>query len=312
VSKSESDSKQSLFREKAFLRLSSPEQLDQRIEVVSPTGWIALIALIVLALAILVWSIFGEISEKITGDGIVAYDNRGIIGVSSRGSGQINGISVREGDHVNAGDILANISQDEIVNEIAQLQGRPGSGDYLKTLQEELETASVIRAPVSGAILDINYSPYSYIEQGGLLCRIVEDADASEDILVILYVPLLSGKTIEAGMPVAVSPEVSNKEEDGYLVGKVKSVSRYAVSTESMMTVLDSQQLVDSLSAQGAMLEVQVELVRDETAPSGYLWSRAINTPDEVAVEVLCQGDIQVSGYRPITLLLPFLEPLLP
>ena len=50
-----------IFREKAMNRVSSPEQLNDYIRVTSPSVWIVLIALIVLLIGMLAWSILGRI-----------------------------------------------------------------------------------------------------------------------------------------------------------------------------------------------------------------------------------------------------------
>ena len=49
----------SVFREKNLEKMSSPEQLDDYIKVMTPSVWIALIALVVLIIGILAWTIFG-------------------------------------------------------------------------------------------------------------------------------------------------------------------------------------------------------------------------------------------------------------
>ena len=52
----------SLFRKKVSLeKISSPEQMDDVIRVTTPAVWIALIALIALLVAILIWAIFGTV-----------------------------------------------------------------------------------------------------------------------------------------------------------------------------------------------------------------------------------------------------------
>ena len=49
----------SIFREKSLKKVSSPEQMDEYIRVITPSVWIALIALAVLLTGFLAWSIFG-------------------------------------------------------------------------------------------------------------------------------------------------------------------------------------------------------------------------------------------------------------
>ena len=49
----------SVFREKSLEKMSSPDQMDDYIKVMTPSVWIALIALAVLIIGILAWTIFG-------------------------------------------------------------------------------------------------------------------------------------------------------------------------------------------------------------------------------------------------------------
>lgn len=53
-----------LFREKSIERVSSPEQLNDYIRVTNPSVWIVLLALVVLLVGILAWSIFGTVEVE--------------------------------------------------------------------------------------------------------------------------------------------------------------------------------------------------------------------------------------------------------
>ena len=57
-----------IFREKSMKRVSSPEELNDYIRVTTPSVWIVLIALAVLLVGMLAWSIFGTV-ERHTADG---------------------------------------------------------------------------------------------------------------------------------------------------------------------------------------------------------------------------------------------------
>lgn len=59
-----------IFRNKSLERVSSPEQLNDYIRVTSPSVWIVLIALVVLLVGMLTWSIFGKVQVH-TADGSV-------------------------------------------------------------------------------------------------------------------------------------------------------------------------------------------------------------------------------------------------
>lgn len=51
-----------IFREKSMERVSSPEQLDDYIRVTTPSVWLVLLALVILLVGILAWSVFGTVT----------------------------------------------------------------------------------------------------------------------------------------------------------------------------------------------------------------------------------------------------------
>lgn len=108
-----------IFRKTALDKLSSPEQLDQLVQVVMPAGWLALIALMLLLLIVVIWSIFGSIPTRVNGQGIL-LSTGGIQDVVSLSEGEILEILVSPGDMVTKDQMVAQISQkslsDQIVN----------------------------------------------------------------------------------------------------------------------------------------------------------------------------------------------------
>ncbi len=61
----------SVFRKKSLERLSSPERLEQLIQVVKPQDWLALATLGALVVFALGWSIFGRIPITVSGRGVL-------------------------------------------------------------------------------------------------------------------------------------------------------------------------------------------------------------------------------------------------
>lgn len=68
-----SDDPNSLFRKESLERLSSPEQLDQLIQIVSPKSWLPLVTLGSLVSLALIWSIWGRIPVTATGQGVLVH-----------------------------------------------------------------------------------------------------------------------------------------------------------------------------------------------------------------------------------------------
>ncbi|GAB4374044.1 MAG: hypothetical protein Kow00121_17940 [Elainellaceae cyanobacterium] len=65
------DSKTSIFRQESLERLSSPEQLDQLMQIVTPKSWLPLATLGCLVLLGLIWSIVGRIPITATAQGVL-------------------------------------------------------------------------------------------------------------------------------------------------------------------------------------------------------------------------------------------------
>lgn len=127
---SDKDTGKRLFRKVALERLSSPEQLDQLMRITSPLDWVALLAVGVLLVCGVLWGIWGSIPTKVEGSGIL-MSRGGVYTVSARGSGNVKSIRFKEGDVVQAGQVVAIIGQpgvrDEILsleNEISQLKAQ--------------------------------------------------------------------------------------------------------------------------------------------------------------------------------------------
>ncbi|MCR5399521.1 MAG: hypothetical protein K6E68_08335 [Lachnospiraceae bacterium] len=57
-----------IFRKKSLDRISSPEQLNDYIKVTTPSVWVILIAVILLLVGMLAWSVFGSVTME-TADG---------------------------------------------------------------------------------------------------------------------------------------------------------------------------------------------------------------------------------------------------
>lgn len=67
-SQTKTKDKAGIFREKSLERVSSPEELNDYIRVTTPSVWIVLIALVLLLVGMLAWSVFGTV-EKHNEDG---------------------------------------------------------------------------------------------------------------------------------------------------------------------------------------------------------------------------------------------------
>lgn len=106
-----------IFRKVALERLSSPEQLDQLLQVTNPRGWLALGALGALLLTSLVWAIFGSIPTEAGGEGILLRQG-GVTSLVAAEQGQVEEVLVSVGDVIEKGQVVARVRQQELLRQI--------------------------------------------------------------------------------------------------------------------------------------------------------------------------------------------------
>jgi len=310
---------QSLFREVSLEKLSSPEQLDELIKVTSPRAWLALIAIGCILLSAIIWGFFGSIPTKIEGQGIL-LNNGGIFSVQHHASGQVSDIRVRVGDMVKKGDVVARIELPELVAEINSLQSgitemehnkRTDTPEYktaknqLTELREKLDYQSQIVSPKNGRILELNISKGSIVQPGEPLLML-EEYGGTVKLEAVIYVPAEQGGSIKPGMEAQISPTIVNKEEYGFMHGRVISVSDYPATTQSMMQTLGNEKLVSLLAGQGAPLMVRIDLIPDGTTQSGYSWSSPDGPPMTIQSGTIIQSTVITKREKPIIKVIPF------
>lgn len=110
-------SQQSVFRKISLDRLASPEQLDQLMQVTTPRGWVAMLALGILLLTAIVWGCIGRIPETVHGQGMLIKSG-GVLQVVPLAGGRVTDIAVSVGDPVSAGQIVARVAQPALADEL--------------------------------------------------------------------------------------------------------------------------------------------------------------------------------------------------
>jgi len=269
-----------IFRQAALERLSSPEQLDQLMRIVQPMGWTILLALGLLLLAAILWGVFGSIPTRVVGQGILLARG-GVNDVVSLASGQIVDIYFGVGDVVQAGQVVARISEpDQPVN-------------------------TKVVSPYAGHIVEIKVDDGSLVERGTPILSVEAGGEGPGNLEAVIYVPTAEGKQIRPGMDVQLSPSTVKREEFGFILGQVVSVGEVPATRQGMFRVLGSEELVQVLSVGGALIEVHVDLILDAETPSGYAWSSSSGPPVQIDSGTFCTAWIEVREQRPLSLVLP-------
>ncbi len=404
-----------IFRKVALERLSSPEQLDQMVQVTNPRGWLALAGLGALIAAALVWGFWGSIPTEALGEGILIRQG-GVSDLVAPANGQVDQVLVKVGEMISRGQPVARIRQDVLNRQIqdsrsklastrAEYQQQLRSADEQKRLrardlaqqrtnlertivtlekdlvllQERLEaeqklledglitkqgvlttqqTLNSKRDELAGHRLELNglelkrlqadqqldqqletrqtsirdldlelrelnarltenvsvVSPFSgrvleiLTDRGDVVSpgsSILSVEVVSEDLMAVLFVPASSGKRVQLGMTVRVSPSTVKREEYGSMLGKVTWVAEFPSTSRGMTRLLGNEALVNKLMSAGPPIQVNVALTRDPSTPTGYRWSSSRGPSLKISSGTLAQGNVVVKDNRPIGLLIP-------
>lgn len=108
-----------IFRKTALDRLSSPEELDQLMQVTTSKSWLALVACCLLVVVAVVWGIWGSVRINVYGRGIL-IKHGGVYVATATGEGRVAQLLVREEESVTNQQILARLRVPELEMKIYQ------------------------------------------------------------------------------------------------------------------------------------------------------------------------------------------------
>ena len=115
--------KNKLFRKVALDRLSSPEQLDTMVQIVTLKSWVMVAPLVALVVLAVLWGIFGSIASKVNGSALL-MQRGGLSDITSGSTGRITLMKINVGDTVDVGQVMAILAQPELVANIKSLEDR--------------------------------------------------------------------------------------------------------------------------------------------------------------------------------------------
>jgi multidrug resistance efflux pump len=193
--------------------------------------------LLVLCVAIIVFSCMGQIDEYASGPAVVRIEGRNE--VTAPNAAVIERIMVSPGDHVAAGDVLMRFAasaenaelssiERELSDRLAAFLRDPGDREAREAVSDlrsrrELARASVerktLRADRAGIVGDVRIRSGQLVEPGMPLCTLLGDAQGSGVITALLpgqYLPLLA-----AGQTLRLTLDGFEKDVQGMTIERV-------------------------------------------------------------------------------------------
>ena len=129
-------SRKTTFRKGTSLRLTTPERLDRTLAVTSARGWIALLAILVVATAVGVWSVVGEVATYVEAHGFLLNRGGRVVDAVATGPGRLSTVVVAVGDEIEKDAVVALIANEELAaryaGALALVEERTRALDALK------------------------------------------------------------------------------------------------------------------------------------------------------------------------------------
>ena len=138
---------QQIFRAKALERISSPENIDQLMQVVGPKDWLPLVVLGSLTVLAVVWSVTGRLPTTVSARGILTHPHR-VLDLQTLGSGRLEKLHIKTGDVVRKDDIIAYLDQFELRRRLEEDRG-PTGGTAGSESGEEFDPDRAASSPAS-------------------------------------------------------------------------------------------------------------------------------------------------------------------
>ena len=299
-----------IFSRAALDKLRSPDRLDMLLPITTPIGWMSLVAVGLLLISVILWSIFGSFTVRADGKGMI-LDAGGVADITHVAGGKIAHVYVHEGAAIKKGDLIARLEQPSQSADTNMAQYGPqlsssmkDTADRVYQYRAKLYQQVVSRDVVSdydGIVEDIMVRKGSVISSGEPLCT-VRLTQKRSDLMGVMYVPVDKGKRIEPGQTIQLVPNGVDVQESGSLIGVVRTVSNYPVALKSIERQVSNPELAQWLmaSGQGAVVEVSFVLVKDDNNPSGYLWTSFVGEHKPITAGSFCTGSVIIERRAPI------------
>jgi len=276
-----------LFRQEALERLSSPERLDQLMQVVSPKAWLPLTTIGFLVVVAGTWSIVGRIPLTVNGQGVLIRP-QSVVPFQMPTEGKILTLNVKSGDTIKKDQVLGTIDQGKLKQDLTHEQAK-----LAELLGQNQETTGLQK---QGVILKLQ----NLAQQRITLNDNLRAAQAFLPILREKSLGSLSQKREnilqQMQQTKALVPTLKERLELRRNLKKEGAISQDVV--------LQSQQDLIQSTSQVAELETQLKDIDRQQAESEAEYIKNLNTVKElknqlqsidVQVADLTQQDVQKS-----------------
>lgn len=174
----------------------------------------------------------------------------------------------------------------------------------LALLEGERGRTTVVRSAFAGRVVEVKAGRGTLVGTETPVV-LLERSGSEAGMEVVMYVASNDGKKINPGATAELLPATAQRDEHGYVVGKVSYISDYPATPQALLATLGSEELVKELASVSAPFEVRIRLDKQD---GGLVWTRAKNDAPDIRAGTLCSGKVTVRNERPIGFVIPALR----
>jgi multidrug resistance efflux pump len=304
--------KSDIFRKSALDSVATPEQLDQQVRIMKPVTWIILCAVAIGFITLTIWGTVGNIISGVTYEGVI-FPNTDVSAVVSKTTGIVSEIMARQGDYLEAGDIIAVVYNQAYIDDIRRMKKElllydENSAEFhkaeeaLNEVKENYIRDNVIVSSESGYVQNI-ITDNTPVAAGDRIATIMTDDKANTYKEVIVYVPKQEALSLTCGMMAEISPEFAPREEYGYMKGTVSSISDVPVTEESIIKHMGTMDYVSEILPDTGCVEVKIRLDIDKNTGASFQWSNKKGEELSIEIGTICDIYIVTKEQKPINLI---------
>lgn len=291
----------------------SYKEINKPVDLTTKINWIILLSILILVTGVIFWGFFGEIDITVQTQGALVSSG-GFTELYSSTEGRIYNVGIRIGDSIEKGDIIARVEKTELINEILDLEQKIDTLDdeqiklekinELNNLKRKLREETFIIANENGIISELYIKKGQFVQKGDEILKLSRRGQDVKELIGVFYFPIEQGRRIIPGMQVKIDLVNINKEEYGYLLGRVENVSDFPITSQSIKDFTNIEQLGYYFS-DSIVLEVTVDLIPSSDTYTGFAWTTEDGPPIIIQPGNIAIGNCIIHKIKPIQFIFP-------
>lgn len=177
-------------------------------------------------------------------------------------------------------------------------------------LKLEIENKSSITSPYDGVVTEVPIVSGQSLTAGSRIASIDRTKDDNAKLKSVMYFADKDGKQISSDMMVQITPSIVKRERFGGIVGKVKEIAKFPVTTQEIASVIGNEEMAQNIAQNlakngGSIVQIVAELETNPNNPSGFEWSSSKGPELQISPGTTAQVRVQVSELAPISFVIP-------